>query len=141
MTRNGFYGDDDEAIGAGDDAYEECEVCHQEFTGICPIGSADCPYADMTEDDEDEGPDFEDVDDLDELIEDDEEIEKLIDEDVEIPEEDLIDDDLEPEASDDEEVGEVEPEPEPEPVKATKGHAAKLKRGPAKKASREKRKK
>lgn len=86
-----FYNqDEDEDSFAGDELYEECEVCHQEYHGVCPINSADCPYAEDEEDEED----LVSLDDdaiLGELIGDDEEIEKIIEEEVEIPVEDLID--------------------------------------------------
>lgn len=52
MPRNRKHGwsDDDAENGDG----EECPVCHQEFShGVCPIRSADCPYLqDENEDDE-----------------------------------------------------------------------------------------
>jgi hypothetical protein len=81
----------------GDEDYEECPICHQEFAGVCPIKSADCPFLSGNEpeeeDEEDEdGHDFEDVDSVDKLLEDDEDVEKLIEEDgEEIPPEDLED--------------------------------------------------
>lgn len=92
MNRQDYFGNGDDPYEAGDEQYEECEVCHQEFTGTCPINSADCPYADFIDDDEDDAPDFEDVENLNELLEDDEEVEKLLEEeDGEIPDEDLVD--------------------------------------------------
>lgn len=144
MTRNGYYDDEDGTANAGDEAYEECEVCHQEFTGICPIASADCPYADIDDDEEDKLPDFEDVDDLDGLIEDDEEIEKIIEEDVEIPAEDLRDEELGIDADGDEleePVGVDEVEEEEKPAKKAKGTRAKGGKSGSGKSSREKRKK
>ncbi len=93
MTRRSMYqADDEDDPFGGDEHYEECEVCHQEFDGVCPIQSADCPYADIAAEDDDI-PDFEDVDNLDRLIADDEEFEKLEEEEGEIPPEDLIDED------------------------------------------------
>lgn len=60
----------DEEDEAGD--FEECPVCHQEFSnGICPLRSADCPYLeDEAEEDElfeeeDENGDEEDASDED----------------------------------------------------------------------------
>lgn len=103
MTRRpNYHADDEDEAHAGDEHYEECEVCHQEFGGICPIKSVDCPYVEFEEEEEEEDdPDFEDVEKLDDLIGNDEEVEKIIEEEVEIPIEDLVD-----EESD----GEKEPE-------------------------------
>lgn len=108
MTRRpNYHADDEGESDAGDELYEECEVCHQEYDGACPIASADCPYVDADDEEEDDVPDFEDVENLDELIGDDEEIEKIIEEDISIPVEDLRDDDAE----------EAEPEPDDTPSK------------------------
>lgn len=71
---------------------ELCPVCHQEFAdGICPIASGDCPYlkGEGGEEDEDEDPDFEDVEHLDELLEEDKEADRLTEEEGDIPPEDL----------------------------------------------------
>lgn len=98
MTRRPTYhADDEDEAHAGDEHYEECEVCHQEFGGICPIKSVDCPYGEFEEEEEDEDPDFEDVEKLDDLIGDDAEVEKIIEEEVEIPMEDLVDEESEAE--------------------------------------------
>ena len=135
MTRRPIYhADDDNESEAGDDVYEECEVCHQEFGGVCPINSADCPYADMLdEDDDDEIPDFEDVKNLNVLIGVDEEVEKIIEAEVDIPLEDLIDED---------EVGKGEEEITPsktvEELEAEELERTKSKRGRKKTAKPEK---
>ncbi|MGA1192770.1 MAG: hypothetical protein ACO398_03970 [Kiritimatiellia bacterium] len=97
-----FYNQDDEEEGyGGDEMYQECEVCHQEYRGFCPINSADCPY------DEDEDDDFgfdDDDEEIEGLLGDDEEIEKIIDSDDEIPVEDLMDG-AEPSGEEEEEEG------------------------------------
>ena len=62
----------------GEDAMRECSMCGGEFcrecypTSICP----EC--AEQQVEDEEQSPDFEDVQNLDELIGEDEEIEKLL---------------------------------------------------------------
>ncbi|HMO51651.1 MAG TPA: hypothetical protein PKE26_10305 [Kiritimatiellia bacterium] len=153
MTRRPIYhGDSEEDPFAGDDQYEECEVCHQEFRGVCPINSADCPYADdlEEEEEEDELPDFEDVEDLDDLIADDEEVEKIIEAEAEIPPEDLIDEESEepePEPEDDEHAGktieeiEAEAEEAARQKRAAKKSAAKPKaKAPAKPSAKKKKK-
>lgn len=74
---------DEESDLFGNAEYEECPVCHQEFSdGVCPINSADCPYRDDVEEDEeeDDDPDFEDVENLNEVLEDDEEADRLTEE-------------------------------------------------------------
>ena len=85
----------DEPFDGGDENFRECNVCHQEFTGLCPLNSATCPCLDggEGEEDEDDDPDFDDVDNLGEILEEDKEVEKLLDEDdEEIPAEDLEED-------------------------------------------------
>ena len=85
-------GDESTPFG-GDADYEECPVCHQEFTGVCPITSADCPYLEKEtgeEEEEEEGEqDFEDVADLNKVLDDDAEADRVIEEEEEIPPEDL----------------------------------------------------
>lgn len=98
-----YHSDEEEDGYAGDEPYEECEVCHQEFHGVCPINSADCPYAE----DDDELDDLDDEENLDDLIGDDEEIEKIIEDEAGIPVEDLVD----------EERGEAEEEKDVTPSK------------------------
>ena len=84
--------DADEGPYVGDDQYEECPVCHQEYRGVCHINSSSCPYRDEFEDDPDEDdPDFEDVDNLKDLDLKDEEVDQLIEETEELPPEDLMD--------------------------------------------------
>ena len=84
--------DDDEPSYLGDDSYEECSVCHQEYRGVCHINSSSCPYRDEFEDDlDDEDPDFEDVEDLKDLDLKDDEVDQLLEETDEIPPEDLLD--------------------------------------------------
>ena len=85
----------DEPFDGGDDNIRECSVCHQEFTGLCPLNSANCPMNEgggNAEDDEDEDPDFDDVDNLGEILKDDEEVEKILEDGEEIPPEDLEED-------------------------------------------------
>ena len=80
----------------GDEALRECSVCNSEFCKGCYPSMHMCPECSVSDDsvDEDENePDFEDVEDLSELIGDDDEVEKLLSEDEEIPPEDLIDSD------------------------------------------------
>lgn len=138
MTRQDYFGSGEDPYDAGDEQYEECEVCHQEFTGTCPINSADCPYADFMDDDDDV-PDFEDVEDLKELLEDDEEVEKLLEEEGEIPVEDLVDDALAgDEADPDEDTGVLtveEEEAATPPPKTKKPRREKKPPAPAKKKS------
>jgi hypothetical protein len=78
------YHSDETQIEAGDEQVEECRICHQEFTGLCPLNSARCPYMDRVEegdeDEDDEGADFDDVENLDEILDEDKEAEKEIDE-------------------------------------------------------------
>ncbi|MFH0909175.1 MAG: hypothetical protein V1929_10465 [bacterium] len=85
----------DEAVFEGDGEVELCPICHQEFTGFCPLNSAKCPNMDQIEDeeeeDEDEEPDFDDVKKLDSILEEDKEAEKLVEEEGDIPPEDLED--------------------------------------------------
>ena len=84
----------DETVFEGDGDVELCPVCHQEFTGFCPLNSAKCPNADQIEDeddDEDEEADFDDIKKLDAVLADDKEAEKLTEEDGDIPPEDLED--------------------------------------------------
>lgn len=133
MTRRSMYFSDDEDEGfSGDEAYEECEVCHQEFRNSCPISSADCPYDDLAgEDDEDDDPDFEDVENLGELIGDDEEVEKIIEDDAEIPLEDLVDEDGEEKEEDEgpsKTIEEIEAEQEEEARRKKKAAKASPKR-------------
>lgn len=72
--------DDEDPRQSGED-YEECPVCHQEFTGVCPINSAECPYAEeQEEEDEDDEADFDDVENLEEVLEEDEEADRLAEE-------------------------------------------------------------
>jgi len=127
MTRRPIYHADGEDEGsAGDDVYEECEVCHQEFGGTCPIASVDCPYVEEDDDvDEVDDPDFEDVEKLDELIGDDAEVEKIIEEDINIPVEDLMDDEA-PEKVEDDDT----PSKTVEELEEEEREAKKKKRGP-----------
>lgn len=80
MSKRPSFSDEDPQQSGED--YEECPVCHQEFTGVCPINSGECPYAEETEEEEeeDEESDFEDVEKLGEVLEDDEEADKLAEE-------------------------------------------------------------
>ena len=82
------FSDDDEAsyLTTGDG--EICRVCHQEYTGACPLNSANCPF----NEDDGEKDEFEDEEEAEELPEDDEEADRVVDEAEEIPEEDLKDD-------------------------------------------------
>jgi hypothetical protein len=85
---------DDGPSFPGDESYEECPVCRQEFTGVCPITSAECPYldSDKSEEDEEEAePDFEDVANVKEVLVDDVEADRLIEEGDELPPEDIED--------------------------------------------------
>jgi len=124
MTRKPIYhADNEHESAAGDEIYEECEVCHQEFGGVCPINSADCPYADAVDED-DETPDFDDVDNLDVLIGKDEEVEKIIESDIDIPLEDLIDEDAAP----GKEVEEITPSKTIEELEAEELEKAKSRR-------------
>ena len=86
--------EDSDLFGAAD--YEECPVCRQEFAdGVCPINSADCPYREDVEEDldEDDDPDFEDIENLDEVLEEDEEADRLTEEEADFSEEADPDDD------------------------------------------------
>lgn len=59
---------------------EQCPVCHQEFADdICPIASGACPYLKGEDggDEEDEDPDFEDVEHLGEVLEEDKEADRI----------------------------------------------------------------
>ena len=112
--------DDDENFFDGDtlpfeeedsDKHGFCETCDQDYDGSCPENSPDCPISFKTEDDEEEDDvddeddsDFDDIDDIDEIVGYDAEAEKLIDEEEEIPPEDLVDE----EVVDEEEVEEEE---------------------------------
>ncbi len=81
---------DEESDLFGEAEYEECPVCHQEFRdGVCPINSADCPYREDAEDDleEEDDPDFEDVENLDEILGEDEEADRLTEEEEDFAEE------------------------------------------------------
>jgi hypothetical protein len=80
--------DDNEPVYLRGGEGEQCRVCHQEYTGSCPIGSAQCPFEKEEGDEEDADPDFDDVKDLEEVLDDDEEADKLTEEEVEISPED-----------------------------------------------------
>lgn len=86
---------EEESSYLSEETYQECSVCRQEFAeGVCPINSAQCPYL-KSEDDADEDeedPDFDDVEHLDELLGKDEEADRLTEEEADIPEEDLKED-------------------------------------------------
>ena len=91
-SRKPVYHSEETQFGGGDEEVETCRVCHQEFTGLCPLNSNRCPYMDKAEegDDEDEDDaDFDDVENLDEVLEEDEEAEKKVDEAGEMPPEAL----------------------------------------------------
>jgi hypothetical protein len=72
---------------------ERCRVCRQEYSdGICPIASAVCPYLkeeDAADDDDQEDPDFDDVENLDSVLGEDREADRLTEEEAELPPEDL----------------------------------------------------
>lgn len=91
-------GEDEEGSYYPTEDGEICPRCRQEYTGTCLLNVPDCPFEEQEEDpfaddEEEEGPDFEDVPDLDKLLGDDEEAEKLVEEDADdIPIEDLLDD-------------------------------------------------
>lgn len=79
---------EEESSYLSEETYEECPVCHQEFVeGVCPITSAECPYLKGEEEieDEDEDPDFDDVEHLREVLEEDKEADRLTEEEVEPP--------------------------------------------------------
>jgi len=85
---------EEESSYLSEETYEECPVCHQEFVeGVCPITSAECPYlkGDDDAEDEDEDPDFEDVEHLREVLEEDKEADRLTEVEGEVPKEDLKD--------------------------------------------------
>ena len=74
----------------GDEFWQECPYCGNEFCTKCEGGPVceECAAEQESEEvDEEDGPDFDDVDNLDELIVADEEVEKIITEDEKIPEE------------------------------------------------------
>ena len=80
---------DDESDLFGETEGEMCPVCHQEYAnGICPINSADCPYRENADDDldEDDDPDFEDIENLDEVLKEDKEADRLTEEDADFAE-------------------------------------------------------
>ena len=134
MTRKAkFHMDDEDDNVAGDDHYEECEVCHQEYDGNCPISSSECPYEEFKDDDDDDGDSFSDVDDLDALIGKDTEVEKIIDAGTAIPKEDLVDEDPDSESDDSEGT---EPVKTIEELEAEAFEAAKKKKRAAKKAAK-----
>ena len=88
--------DDDEPYYPSDEG-QACPRCRQEYTGTCVLNVPNCPFEEEEEDpfaDEDEkGPDFEDVPNLNTLLEEDKEAEKLVEEEPDgIPIEDLLDD-------------------------------------------------
>ena len=86
---------EEESSYASEETYEECPVCHQEFVeGVCPITSTECPYLKGEDDleDEDEDPDFEDVEHLREVLEEDKEADRLTEVEGEVPAEDLKED-------------------------------------------------
>ena len=70
-------GDDEEGPYFPGEEGEVCDRCRQEYTGTCLLNVPDCPFEEQEEDpfadEEDEGPDFEDVENLDTLLEEDEE--------------------------------------------------------------------
>lgn len=126
-----FYNPEEEGY-SGDEPYEQCEVCHQEYHGVCPISSADCPYAE----EEDDLVDLADEN-LDDLIGDDEEIEKIIEAGAEIPAEDLIDE----EPAGEKEEEDITPSKTIEEIEAEELEKARLqkrKKAPAKKTSAKK---
>ena len=96
-SRRGGGSDDDEGSYYSSEDGEICPRCRQEYTGTCLLNIPECPFEEKEEDpfadDEDKGPDFEDVPDLDKLLDEDEEAEKLVEEEADnIPIEDLLDD-------------------------------------------------
>jgi hypothetical protein len=78
----------------GDEFLRECSMCGTEFCTKCYSPVSVCPNCSMevgeADDDEEEEPDFEDVKDLDALLGKDEEVEKILNEEEDIPPEDLI---------------------------------------------------
>ena len=91
----GMYGVEPGCPVHGDEYMRECSMCGAEFCRRCFPRSAVCPdCADQTDEDEEEGPDFDDVSNLGEVLEDDEEADKRISEsDDELPPGDALDDD------------------------------------------------
>lgn len=83
------FSDDDENSYLSGGEGEICHVCHQEYTGSCPLKSSDCPYNENEEEDDA----FDDGEESEELPGDDEEADRLVEEAEDIPEEDLKDDD------------------------------------------------
>jgi hypothetical protein len=91
-TKRPLYNSDETQFGGGDEEIETCRICHQEFTGLCSLNSARCPYIDQVEDKDDEDEeeeadtaDFDDVEKLDEILAEDVEAEKKIDEAGDMP--------------------------------------------------------
>ncbi|NKB25018.1 MAG: hypothetical protein GKR87_11710 [Kiritimatiellae bacterium] len=83
----------------GEEYMIACNVCGNEFCAQCSRNAKMCPEClEPSSDYDTKEPDFEDVRDLKALIGEDEEVEKLLEDEDEIPPEDLVDkEDLEKE--------------------------------------------
>lgn len=74
---------DDDSPYEDSEAFEKCPVCHQEFAdGLCPIRSADCPFIEdeQVEDEEDDESDFDDVGKVGDVLKEDKEADRATEE-------------------------------------------------------------
>jgi hypothetical protein len=72
--------EDEESWWDTEDDGDVCPVCKQEYHGVCPIHSAQCPYQDPLESLLDDESDFKDVDHINLLVEEDKEVEDILEE-------------------------------------------------------------